>query len=144
MFSTIGLMSVLGVLTAIAATVLLYIFVLPEKKRENLPKILKILHDIFTFKSLFIETVLRALYVFSTALCVFTGFFMLFGFEVHKFYYYNHTTWMGGYGILIMLLGPIVIRLVYEAMMMFILLVKNTIQINNKLKDQNEADKDAE
>jgi hypothetical protein len=33
-----------------------------------------------------------------------------------------------------MLLGPVVIRLVYEAIMMGILLVKNVMQINNKLK----------
>lgn len=45
--------------------------------------------------------------------------------------------WLGGYGILVMILGPIVIRLVYELLMMVIILIKNVISINNKLKNQN-------
>ena len=37
---------------------------------------------------------------------------------------------MGGYGLLIIILGPIAIRLSYELMMMAILLLKNVIAIN--------------
>ena len=36
-----------------------------------------------------------------------------------------------------MILGPILIRLVYELLMMAILLLKNVISINNKLRNQN-------
>lgn len=144
MFSTTSFMVGLGIFTAIAATVVLFIFVLPDKKRENLPKFLKTAHDLFTFKSLLIEKMLQALYVFSTAACIFVGFFLLFGFNVYNGYYYNNTTWFGGYGILIMLIGPIVVRLVFEVMMLFVLLVKNTIQINNKLKSQVEEPEKAE
>ena len=43
---------------------------------------------------------------------------------------------MGGYGLLIIILGPIAIRLSYELMMMAILLLKNVISINHKLADQ--------
>ena len=42
--------------------------------------------------------------------------------------------YVGARGLLMMILGPIIIRLAYEFIMMFILLVKNVIQINNKLK----------
>lgn len=53
---------------------------------------------------------------------------------------YNYWTgdriWMGGYGLLIIILGPIAIRLSYELMMMAILLLKNVISINHKLADQ--------
>ena len=129
--NTVPIMAVLGILTAIAATVLIYIFFLPESKRERLPKIGKLLHDIFNFKSLFIEKVLQLLYILSTTSCIFIGFFMLFGFEES---WYRGVNWYGGYGILIMLLGPIAIRIAFEAAMLFILLVKNVIQINNKLK----------
>lgn len=45
--------------------------------------------------------------------------------------------WLGGYGILIMILGPILIRLMYELLMMAILMLKNVISINNKLRNQN-------
>ena len=37
-----------------------------------------------------------------------------------------------------MIVGPIVIRLMYELLMMAVLLLKNVISINNKLRNQNE------
>ena len=37
-------------------------------------------------------------------------------------------------GIGIAVLGPVVLRLVYEGFMMFIILVKNVVEINNKTK----------
>ena len=138
MFSTVRFFTVLGVLTAIAATVLAFIFILPEKKREKLPKFLKMVHDVLNMKQLFIETVLRAVYVFATFACILVGVFMIFGFTHYEGYYGSHTEWYGGYGILLALLGPIVLRLAFEGTMMFIMLVKNTIEINKKLKNQNE------
>ncbi len=140
--STVSFMTGLGVVCAIAATVLAFIFVLPEDKCKKMPKIFMILHNILNFKSLMIETIMKALYIFATAACVLVGFFMLFGFEVYNGYYSSHTTWYGGYGLLLMLLGPIVVRLVFESIMMFILLVKNTIQINNKLGSKSEKEDD--
>ena len=60
--------------------------------------------------------------------------------EGYQGYYYSEPdTWYGGYGLLTMILGPIVIRLAYEFTMMFLLLIKHVIQINNKLKSQEEA-----
>ena len=41
--------------------------------------------------------------------------------------------WMGGIGLLIMIIGPIVIRILFESTMLFILLVQNVIEINKKL-----------
>ena len=131
-------LSVLAILSAIAATVLAFIFIVPAKKREKLNKIGKLLHDIVNFRFLIIEKILQALYIFATAYVIFVGFGMLFvvintGWT---------REWMGGYGLLVMILGPIAIRIAYELMMMAVLLVKNVIQINNKLKttDDDNAD----
>ena len=44
---------------------------------------------------------------------------------------------MGGKGILLMILGPIGVRVTYELLMMAVLAVKNIISINNKLRNQN-------
>lgn len=131
---TLSIVLVIGATLSVVATVLLYIFVLPEKKRESLPKIGKIVHDILHFKSLFIEKIVRFFYVLSTVSCILIGFFMLFGIEHYESRYYSHTEWYGGYGILLMLFGPIALRIVYETIMLGILLVKNVMQINNKLK----------
>ena len=139
--NTTGFMTVVGILAAIAVTVLAYIFIIPEKKRENLPKLFKAIHDLFNFRELFLEKILKALYVLSTAACVTIGLFWQFGFTVSQSWYDSEVTvdWAGGRGLLLIICGPIVIRIVYEAMMMFVLLVKNTIEINNQLKAKNEA-----
>ena len=121
-------------LLAIAATVLAFVFIVPEKRREKLNAFGKFLHDTCNFKYLVVEKLLQALYIFSTALIILNGFFLLFQSA------YGH--WLGGYGILLMVVGPIVLRLIYELLMMVVLLVKNVIGINNKLKNQN-GDTDA-
>lgn len=135
----LGVLRIFGLILALAATVLLFIFILPDKKRAKLPGILKVVHDIFNFKTLFLEKVLQALYIFTTLACISIGFLMLFGFESS---YYGGTHWYGGQGLLLMLLGPIVVRISYEIFMLFVLLVKNVIQINNKLKNQNDTKAD--
>ncbi len=124
----------IAALLAIAATVLAFVFIVPEKRREKLNAFGKFLHDTCNFKYLVVEKLLQALYIFSTALIILNGFFLLFQSV------YGH--WLGGYGILLMVVGPIVLRLLYELLMMVVLLVKNVIGINNKLKNQN-GDTDA-
>ena len=56
----------------------------------------------------------------------------------------NHRKWLGGYGLLLMILGPIVVRLIFEFLMMALLLVKNVISINNKLRVPSNRPYDAE
>lgn len=132
-FNSVDILRWLGIFTALAATVLAFIFILPENKREKLPKIGKIVHDILNMKELYLEKVIRAVYVFLTLCCIIVGVLMMFGFRE----FYGEIEWYGGYGLLLAILGPVVLRLFFEATMMFILLVKNTISINNKLKNQN-------
>ena len=122
-------------LLAIAATVLAFIFITPDKKRGKLNVFGKALHDFLNFRYLIVEKILQALYIFFTAMTVIEGVFMLFMAP------YGH--WMGGYGLLMIVVGPIVIRLIFELLMMVILLVKNVIAINGKLKNQNEGTGDA-
>lgn len=130
-FEDAGALMIIALILAIAATVLAFIFITPEKKRDSLPKFLKILHDIANFKGLFIEVILKALYIFFTVFIILVGFFSLFlGADFLS-------------SLLVMIIGPIVIRLGFEATMMLILLVKNVISINNKLRsqdDQGDAD----
>ena len=106
----------------------------PEKKREKLGAFGKFLHDTCNFKYLMVEKILQALYIFTTAAVIIFGVLMLFRTEYN--YWTGDRIWMGGYGLLIIILGPIAIRLSYELMMMAILLLKNVISINHKLADQ--------
>lgn len=138
----LGVMSVIAVILAIVATVLAFIFIVPEKKRDSMGAFGKFLNDTVNFKYLIIEKILQALYIFATANTILVGFFALFLTVPTGYDYYTGTyrqTWVGWAGLLIMVLGPILVRLVYELLMMTILLVKNVISINSKLKSQTDA-----
>ncbi len=123
-------MTVLGIITAIGGTVCAAIFLIPEKKSARLKGFLKVLSDLATFRTLFIDRALKILYVLSTLTVACLGFFWIFTFSAA----YSIT------GLCMLLFGPIVVRLGYELLMLFILLVNNTIEINNKLrkKEQDE------
>ncbi len=124
---------IIAAVLAIAATVLAFIFILPEKRREKLNAFGRFLHDLCNFKFLVVEKILQALYIFSTAFVVLFGVLQLFNVQRD---YWGGARWMGGMGLLYIVLGPIAIRLSYELMMMVVLLVKNVIAINHKLADQ--------
>lgn len=130
---------ILGILTAIAATVLICIFILPEKKREKLNKFFKTLHDIFNFRQLLLEKILKITYVFFTVLCIVTGLLMIIsvqwvGTTVVKYF--------GLQGLILLVCGPVILRIIYEAAMMFIILVRNSNEINNKLPAKEECCKE--
>ena len=108
---------VAGVL-ALVATVLAFIYIVPEERREKMGSFGKFLHDTCNFKYLMVEKILQALYIFSTAAVILFGVLMLFRTEYN--YWTDSRIWMGGYGLLIIILGPIAIRLSYELMMMAI------------------------
>lgn len=78
----------------------------------------------------------------STIACACFGLSMIFGISIYHASYSNrtYTNWYGIYGILIAVLGPFAIRLLFEGLIMGILLIKNVIQINRKLKDQVEEE----
>ena len=106
--NTLGTLGLIALVLAIAATVLAFIFIVPAKRRDQMGKFGKFLHDTCNFL---------------------IGFFMLFCTDWNG--------WMGGKGILLMILGPIGVRVTYELLMMAVLAVKNIISINNKLRNQN-------
>lgn len=118
---------------AIIITVLSLILITPIKMRERLNGFFKFFHDLFNFRFLLIEKVLKALYIFVTFYIVIFGFCLLF---------------IGDYAeerllaLAYIILGPIVWRLIFEAFMMFILLVKNTNEINNKLGTKSTSNTD--
>lgn len=118
-------------IVALAATILAFIFIVPEKCRAKLNGFGKFLHDICNFKFMIVEKILQFLYIFATAYTIISGFFGLFSFS-----YYGG--WTGYIGFLTMIFGPIIIRITYELLMMALIAVKNIIQINNKLKNQND------
>ena len=130
------MMVVISVLVALVLTILLWILVIPEKRRPKLGKFFAFLADLFNFKSLLIEKILKFTYVLLTLFAIVFGFCMLF--------IVSYGESMALYGVLIMILGPIALRLVYELSMMGVLLVNNVIEINRKMSVEQKAEKKEE
>ena len=120
----------IAITLSVVATILACIFIMPESKRPTLNKFFRFCHDVFNFRELLLDKVLKVLYIFSTIYCILTGFFTIFS---PGYYFYGNSFL---YGLLIMVIGPIVLRIIYEMLMMFVLLVRNTISINNKLSNK--------
>lgn len=110
---------IIALILTLVCTILSLIFITPDKKRAGLNPFFRFLHDLFNFRWLLVEKILKFLYVFSTIMCVFLGFVMLF------------ESFLAG--LAFMILGPIGFRFLFEGLMMFVLIVKNIIAINNKL-----------
>jgi len=115
-----GVVAVIAFLVTIVIIILLYAFVLPDEKRDVLNKPFRAIHDFLKIRNLMIESILRFVYVFSVVSSVVGGFLSLF-----------ENFWLGIFSIL---LGPIVCRLIFEALLLNIILVKNVIEINNHMK----------
>lgn len=127
----------IGVVCALACTIVSMIMIVPAGKRDQLPGFFQFLHDLFNFKWLILEGILKFFYILSTLSCVFMGFFMLFSvYQPIALFASSSAKSTAGYGILVMILGPVLVRIIYEACMLGILLVKNVIELNNKIKDQ--------
>lgn len=120
---------IIGAIFTIAAVIALYILVLPQSKDGNLGGFGQFLYDFFKMKKLYLEAVLRFFYILATIGCIFMGFFLLFG----KIDYYFGESSTVGIGLALIIVGPIALRLTFEASMLGILLVKNVIEINNSV-----------
>ena len=120
---------IIGLIGAIACTVLVCIFILPKKKRASLNAFFQWLHDVFNFRILFIETILKVIYIFSTLFCIVGGFFMLFSGYFSSWYSVSFAP----QGLALMILGPIILRIIYELILIQILIFRNTNEINKKM-----------
>ena len=125
---------IIGAVSALICSIVLFVLVMPKSRDGQLPRFWQVVHNYFHFKQLFVEAALKFLFAFFTFFCIVCGFFLLFcSTEVRYGFYYTDRS-LALYGLGLMLLGPLVLRLVYEVTMMFVLLVQNVIDINKKLK----------
>ena len=133
--------SVIACVLSFVAVIAAFIFIIPEKKQAKLNRAGRIMHNIFNFRSLITEKIYQGLYIFYTAFVIICGFFMLFCSYTD---YFGNSHWMGGYGLLLMFFGPFIVRLIFECVMLALLLVKNVISINNKLRVPSNRSNDAD
>ncbi len=138
--------SALTIVLSIIVAVVGIVFFLPPKNREKFGKGFKRIFDFVNFKTFIVDYVLKGLYILSTAMCVIGGFLTIFTVRTTYQNVYDSnsvfsqtqaTTSLSvdniGTGLLIMVLGPIIVRIVYELIMLTIVGVKNIIEINKKM-----------
>lgn len=121
---------IIGAIAGVAAIILLYVKVLPKNADGNLNNsFLQFLHNYFHFKKLYIEAVLKFFFTLLTVFSMTIGFFMLFA-RVEGYWSSYSMFW---YGVALLVVVPIVLRITYELSLMVILLVQNVIDINRKM-----------
>lgn len=141
--------SFISIVLVVLGMIFLYNKIIPKKYDGTFKnKYLQTLHDYFNFKKLYIESVLKFIFTLLTVAFVAAGIAGIlsafFGIFVNLSYVFQYgmSFWrvitnffMSFIGSLFtMIIGPVCVRLVYEGVMLFILLVNNVIEINNKTK----------
>lgn len=109
---------VLGLVLGLAGIIAMYVFVLPKRNVPYMNRFLRTIRDIFLFRTLLLEKVLRFLFILLSIPCITCGIVYLFI--------------RPGVGITL-LLQPIWFRIVFEILMIVIMQVQNLIEINEKL-----------
>ena len=118
---------IVGILViAVVLTALLAVLVLPKHKDGKLPAFFQLLFDAFTPKTLLLEKILQVLNVFFSLVAVLLGLVLIF-----QGLFTNTTLLM--MGLLLLLLGPLLCRVGYELILLRIMQVKATREINRKL-----------
>lgn len=125
--SSATIVFIISAFVSLVCSILVWALVMPEKKRPTLNAFFTFISDVFNFRSLLIEKILKFTYLLLTL------FVILFGFCAFVVSISINDGRAALIGLLVMVLGPIALRLIYELSMMAVLLVKNVIEINNKM-----------
>lgn len=129
----IGGIMIFSLVAALILAVITFVIIIPQKRRGSLNGLWKHVADLFDFKTLYTEKILKFAYSVTTYTAIIGGFAM-FVYSLFEEYAGSDITRLG---ILIAIGGPIVIRLVYEILMMSVIAVNSLVSINNKLKSTN-------
>ena len=121
-----GIWILIAAILSIVGSILVY-FLFVKGKTEPKGKFCKWLKDFLSFKVMWIEPILKMIYYFATIFII-----------LYSFTFFGMLNVMGGMALLMFLLtlvlGPIIVRLVYEMTMMFIMIWRNTKDIAENTK----------
>ena len=106
------------ILSIVGGILAYFLFVKKDVKIEN--KYLLWLKSFLDFKEMLIETILKVTYIIFAIFITLTAFKLI------------STSFMGFLATLV--LGNVLLRLGYEASLMFVMIWKNTSEINKKMK----------
>ena len=113
------------ILSIIGGILVYFLFI---KTNNKLSDNLKKLRDLLDFRIMLIEPILKIVYLIGTI------FIILFSFN---FITINFISFL-----LILIIGPVIIRIVYEASLILVLFWKNTKIISDNTKKEKDKDKE--
>lgn len=112
--------TIIAVILSIVGGILVYFLFLNPKKEVKTSGFVGWLKDFLSFKTMMIESILKVLYLISTILVILLSFNFI------------STSFVSF--LLMIILGPVAVRLAYEGCLMLIMIWKNTAEINKKMK----------
>ena len=112
--AAMGIWTIIAAILAVVGGILVY-FLFVKAKAEPKGKFLKWLKDFLAFKTMWIEPIMKVCYYIATIFVVLISFAMI------------STSFLAF--LFTLVLGPIIIRLLYEMTMMFIMIWRNTRDI---------------
>lgn len=107
---------------ALIGAIVMYVLFLNRRNETKFRGFVKWLYNFFNFRILFLEAVLKVTYIASVILIIFFSFFAIVSGEFQG-------------GLITLIVGIIVSRILFETMLLSIMLLKNTSDIRNKLID---------
>lgn len=117
-----GIWTLIAAILAIIGGILVY-FLFVKSKTEPKGKFAKWLKEFLSFKIMWIEPIMKVVYYIATIFTILFSFTFLVA---------------GGAGVLMffltLVLGPVIVRIVYEMTMMFIMIWRNTKDISDNTK----------
>ncbi|MCR4705876.1 MAG: zinc ribbon domain-containing protein [Lachnospiraceae bacterium] len=114
-----GIIGAILFILVLAATIAIHIFVLPESKYDSLPPALQHIHNFLNMKVLWVDLIMRFLYIFGTIAIIPYSIYMMFKASFIS-------------GLLTLIFTPVVLRITYELLMMTVMIARNVIELNRK------------
>ena len=124
----VAVWTIVSLILAIVGGILVY-FLFIKGKNLKLTPFLKKLRDLLDFKIMILETILKVLYLIITIFIILVSF---------SFIAVNFLAFL-----LTLVFGPIIVRVIYEASIMFLMIWKNTkiIADNTTAKETKKEEK---
>lgn len=133
-YSTITSLNVLLIVSSIIAVlgaIALMILFLAKRNETKFTGFLGWLYDFLNFKNLFAEKLLKGIYLVSTIFITIFSLGYLFFIDTGNNFGSKFLSFL-----LMLIIGNVVLRVVYEFMMLKLIICKNTTEINKKLGSQ--------
>jgi len=117
-----SVMPVIGMFVGLAAAIIIFFWFMSKKNEGRFTGLPGWLYEFFQFRNYIVEVVLKFTYVIAACTLTGIGIFSIISLQLPM-------------GLGFLLVGNLLIRIIYELLLMMIVTVRNVSQINKKMND---------